>query len=88
MPTNGNGRMFRVVMWLAGILVSAVVLVTLPALANNMIKNDNASRDRDQYLEDCSKAIVKDFNHELKEQRTIITQTATDVKWIKRELEK
>ena len=38
------------VRWLAGILVTAVVLVALPTIATNMIQNDKDSRTRDGTL--------------------------------------
>jgi len=49
MPFNGKTKW---ILWLAGVLFM-VMFTIVTALANNMIKNDNASRDRDTKLREC-----------------------------------
>lgn len=46
MATNGNGRIFKIVMWLAGVIVSAVIL-SVSMIGRNVIANDRDSRTRD-----------------------------------------
>ena len=44
---NGNGR---VIMWLAGILVTLVLFIGFPTLVKAVVKNDENSRARDLTL--------------------------------------
>jgi len=49
MPFNGKTKW---ILWLAGILFS-VIFTVITALANNVIINDKASRERDTGITSC-----------------------------------
>lgn len=48
---NGNGRMFQVVMYLVGVLVTVFLVIGFPTLTRYVIANDKETRARETALE-------------------------------------
>ena len=66
---NGNGFSQRIIMYLVGVIVSLVIFVAIPTMANNMINNDKDSRSRDGTMR-------ADFNdHVVQAQKTFAQYT-------------
>lgn len=76
---DNNGKSFRIIMYLVGVLVSLVCFVVIPTMAGNMITNDKDSRDRDVKMrEDHNIHVIqaqKTFNdYAMKQQQYNATQ--------------
>jgi len=66
---NSNGRN-KWILWLVGVLVTLVLFITLPTMANAIITNDKDSRSRDAEIQ----AKIADFRVEQMRQGTILEQ--------------
>ena len=81
---NGSMAWIR---YLVALIVTIVVLIALPALANHIIANDKESRARDEKLDEKCQDRYETTTAKLAEQTAIVTEIRTDMKWVRKALE-
>ena len=73
-----NGRN-RTILWLAGILITLVLFIALPTMANYIVVNDKESRCRDSEIKDNENRHYQELKQDIHEQRVVVVERLTRI---------
>ena len=84
MAANGNGKMFKIVMYLVGVFVM-ILVSSITFIGRNVIANDKESRIRDQRLDNKIHKVIEKQQVQNDNTNIQLAKILTELKYISRE---